>query len=238
MPDSSPFAVRKRQVAALRLLAADATRARSYALAEAHLRAATALDPSDFLIMRSLGHVLEKQSRSREALLVYRRIISPPPNAGSTLQESAPFLFHVAELAERLGEGAVAEEAYAKILRHGKKSAGGDWPIILPVAGAQPGKARALVSVGLSIAYEHGERSRALYERAINLDPECAEAYFYLGKHLARKGEFDRAQEALDRCLVLSSGRYDLATSVYDVRQMYTKRILGYQTYNRLYPGR
>ncbi|HEY9745648.1 MAG TPA: tetratricopeptide repeat protein, partial [Oculatellaceae cyanobacterium] len=79
--------------------------------AEAALRRAIALDPTDYLNYVKLASILNQQGKPNEAILYYQKALSLNP-------QDTMILYSLGSVYEQVGQYAKAEEAYALTLQN------------------------------------------------------------------------------------------------------------------------
>lgn len=172
-----------------------------------------AINPRNGRALNNLGNLLDAEDRLAEASDLYRRATTAEPRL-------APAWTNLARAAEILGETAEAEAAHRQsIALTGLDSKSGRIYAEFLIRSDRPGDAEQVLrqclgkdpdNAGLHAALASALSFRGLQEdgiaaaeRALELDPELAEAWAHLGRICGTLGQHDRQAEALEKALEL-----------------------------------
>jgi len=146
-------------------------------------RTALELDPVYALAHRELGWLLHRRGDSPQAGMHLRKAIELEPDDGLAHIYLGNYLWQCAE-----GDEAMAEFRIAEALKPG-------WAVPLWCQGDI-----------YENRHEDLDLAQACFERALQFEPECAEALKNLGRLFMKRGQVDLAREYLNRALRLSPG--------------------------------
>lgn len=190
---------------ARRALELDETYSRAYTLigrihaarqdwvrAQQAYRTALRLDPQDRDTWYFLGRCYYQENRFEPALEAFQRALSLKAEFSRTYE-------NLGLTYQALGQPEAAEKAYRRSVELAGKAAPGGSPRRPPANEYRP-----FFAYGVFL-YQQGrtEESLALLRKAVEADPNAAEARFELGKALAQLGRFEDAARESEKALAL-----------------------------------
>ncbi|MGL4498320.1 MAG: tetratricopeptide repeat protein, partial [Planktothrix sp.] len=150
------------------------------------------LSPEDAIAQTNLGNLYAKQRQWQSAVLAYQRAIAINPNLAVAYR-------NLAQVLDRVGKQDIAVEYWYQ-------------GFSLKPEAVKPSQHLALGRLLL----RQGKLLEAAtcYQRAIQLDPACAEAYHNLGEVLATQGQWDQAIAHYQRALEINPQAFETYNSL------------------------
>ena len=150
------------------------------------------LSPEDAIAHTNLGNLYAKQRQWPSAVLAYQRAIAINPNLAVAYR-------NLAQVLDRVGKQDIAVEYWYQ-------------GFSLKPEAAKPSQHLALGRLLL----RQGKLLEAAtcYQRAIQLDPDCTEAYHNLGEVLATQGQWDQAIAHYQRALEINPQAFETYNSL------------------------
>ena len=163
--------------------------------AEQEFQVAVSLNPDNPELWYQLARFFYTQNRFPESLAASERALSLAPGYADAHN-------YAALCYEALAQPAHVREHYEKAIELNRKSARADeWPLVNYAA--------------FLIKEERLEQSLEMVDRALEVNPQSARAYYLRGKALRKTERMEKARQALTRCLELDptevSAYYELA---------------------------